>query len=91
MFQGGTATAATETFISWGKFKPVVTIIKEDLSPELKDKLITEVRNHLNTICATDTITILAILSNQDALKTMVLNTIVNFLKTEMKLRINSA
>ncbi|XP_049820468.1 protein C19orf12 homolog [Aethina tumida] len=86
IFVGGSAGAASAALYSRGNVRSVVSIIREDLNAEQKNRLANAVGNIINSITAEDAVTIVMLLAGQDKVKAMVLEEIGNFLKREMNM-----
>ncbi|KAG5893126.1 hypothetical protein JTB14_034147 [Gonioctena quinquepunctata] len=84
---GGTLSSIIAAWYSRGQYRPVIDILRNDLTPQQKNRLINAVNNVLNSIKPEDCITLLTFVLTNASLKEAVLVEIGNFLLREMSLK----
>lgn len=71
-----------------GQFKPVSEIIKNDLTPIQREKLLEHIMASVRDFQVTDVAILLPMLMSTASIQQTVLNTVVSFIGNEMRLQV---
>ncbi|XP_062535579.1 protein C19orf12 homolog [Armigeres subalbatus] len=85
---GGTAGALTAAYMNWGQFRPVSDIIMNEMSHHERESLKNHIAAALADFQISDVAMLLPLLMNESAAANVVLDTVANFIRSDMNLQI---
>jgi hypothetical protein len=85
---GGAVGGCVAAYLAQNSFKPISSVLAQDLDPDQQQRLARSVRSVVDGLEATDAMVLLSLLQTNHVLKARVLQEVVGFVSRELNLNV---